>query len=66
MYVVNYIIDLCLFLQSLAYPSFVSFVFGICYFLTMIPDWYEQLKILQLASCGEEEECCKIEFLWKF
>jgi len=56
LYVINYKIDLSSLLKSLAYPSFVFFLFGVCYSLSWSPDWCDQLKSLQLAPCREEEE----------
>jgi len=60
LYVINYRIDLCFLFKPLASPSFVSFVFGVCYFLSWSLDWCEQLKILQLALCRKEEEMLHI------
>jgi len=54
MYAINYRIKLYIFFKSLVYPSFVSFVLGVCYCFLWSPDWCEQLKILELALQGRE------------
>jgi len=43
MYAINYRIKLYIFFKSLVYPSFVSFVLGVCYCFLWSPDWCEQL-----------------------
>jgi len=45
-----------MFLKIISLPILCLFCFGVCYCLPWSPDWCEQLKILQLALCKEEED----------